>query len=326
MKSNPIRYEHRREQEDIAFRDDKGGKIRLQCGLHLHHELELVYLMEGETRACADTCRVTLHPGDVFIAFPNQIHYYETVQREKYMLFIIKPESVPEFLDLFTMSIPTSPVVVNARELPHIHQLFVQLFDSCTEKQHPYADSRRKGYLLALFAELIPHLSVSQLSMSDSGALRSIVSFCTRHFAEDLSLSVLEEKLHLNKYYISHLFSSRLGIRFNDYINSLRVLEACRYLLNTNYSVTEISEMVGFNTLRTFNRSFIKQLGVSPSEYRKNDEVPARAGTSTKIFIQELKAKELSAPPSATPPSAPVAPSAPKGISVADDMDCCDCF
>ena len=34
-------------------------------------------------------------------------------------------------------------------------------------------------------------------------------------------------------------------------------------------TVTEISEAVGFNTLRTFNRAFIKQMGMSPSEYRK---------------------------------------------------------
>ena len=267
--NNQIFYESRCGKADISFRDDKNGTSRLQCNLHLHHELELVYLLEGETLACADTVQLTLKPGDVFLTFPNQIHRYETLKPEKYLLFIIKPELLPEFLDLFTMNAPASPVIANVRELPHIHQLFLQLFDSCADKQHPYASSRKRGYLLALFSELLPKMSVEQMTMNDSGALRSIVSFCTRNFSEDLSLSVLEERLHLNKYYISHLFSSRLGIRFNDYINSLRISEACRYLLNTNHSITEISELVGFNTLRTFNRAFIKQLGVSPTEYRK---------------------------------------------------------
>ena len=81
--------------------------------------------------------------------------------------------------------------------------------------------------------------------------------------------SSLEEALHLNKYYVSHLFSQKLGISFHDYINSLRVSEACRLLLNTEKSITQISEGVGFNTLRTFNRAFTKQLGISPSQYRK---------------------------------------------------------
>ena len=36
-------------------------------------------------------------------------------------------------------------------------------------------------------------------------------------------------------------------------------------------SITEISDTSGFGTLRTFNRSFIKQMGISPSDYRKSN-------------------------------------------------------
>ena len=108
-----------------------------------------------------------------------------------------------------------------------------------------------------------------KLPLSESESLRAIVSFCTQNYNEQLSLSLLQEKLHLNKYYISHLFSGRLGLGFNDYINSLRVSEACRYLLHSDEPIARISTLVGFQTPRTFNRAFIKQMGVSPSEYRR---------------------------------------------------------
>ena len=45
---------------------------------------------------------------------------------------------------------------------------------------------------------------------------------------------------------------------------------ACRYLSQTEQSVTEISEAVGFSTLRTFNRAFLRHAGATPSAYRKN--------------------------------------------------------
>ena len=80
---------------------------------------------------------------------------------------------------------------------------------------------------------------------------------------------MLERELHLNKYYISHLFSSKLGIRFNDYVNSLRVSQACRLLRDTEMPITEISDAVGFNTQRTFNRAFARFRGCSPGEYRR---------------------------------------------------------
>ena len=84
----------------------------------------------------------------------------------------------------------------------------------------------------------------------------------------------MERELHISKYYISHLFSHKLNMRFNDYINSLRISDACRYLRHDTRSITEISELVGFSTLRTFNRAFIKQIGVTPSQYRKSNALP----------------------------------------------------
>lgn len=273
MSQSYVLYE--RKSMDIEFRDRRnGGQGRLQCIPHLHRELELVLMLEGEAVAYADSVRSTLMPGDVFLSFPNQIHYYETIGPENYLLFIIKPDLIPEFTDLFHMGTPQSPVIRGIGNEPRIRQLFDFLGEACVRSQaqsgdKDYTQSLKRGHLLALFSELLPCMTISKLSIGDSGALRSIVSFCAQNFSENLSLSMLEEKLHLNKYYISHLFSERLGLRFNDYINSLRISEACRLLLNSDYSVTEVSEHVGFNTLRTFNRAFMKQLGVSPTDYRK---------------------------------------------------------
>ena len=116
--------------------------------------------------------------------------------------------------------------------------------------------------------EMMPTRSIKP---DENQAMRAVVQYCSNNFTKDLSLSILEEELHLSKYYISHLLGDKLGIRFNDYVNSLRISEACRLLRTTSMSITEISDTSGFGTLRTFNRSFIKQLGTSPSEYRKNN-------------------------------------------------------
>ena len=46
---------------------------------HMHREIEIVYVLEGATEAYADNNRCVLHAGDLFIAFPNQIHFYNTL-------------------------------------------------------------------------------------------------------------------------------------------------------------------------------------------------------------------------------------------------------
>ena len=274
-------------KQEIEFRHALDGKHKLSCLPHLHRDMELVCMYEGSTVAYADSARYEVNAGDIFLTFPNQIHFYESNETEKFYLMIIKPDTMPELLDTLTMGVPESAVIRGALDIPQIAHLMDCLSEAHRKKETEsiYVKSLRRGYLLALFSELLPRMTINKLSVGDSDALRTIVSFCAQNFSENLSLSLLEEKLHLNKYYISHLFSEKLCIRFNDYINSLRVAEAGRYLLNTDLSITEISELVGFNTLRTFNRAFMKQIGVSPSEYRKADSLPTLRKNKGTIFI-----------------------------------------
>lgn len=274
-----ILYEHRK--EDIYVWSSMQQCLEYRTP-HMHRELEIILYYGGKTVAYVDSVRYELQTGDVFLTFPNQIHSYETIAPENYRLFLVKPDLVPELSAAFELLIPVSAVIPRIANEPRIRVLSDALAELCSAKadNQPYRGSLIRGYLTALLSELISRMEVNQVPRTDSDALRSIVSFCSKNYAQDLSLTALEENLHLNKYYISHLFSSKLGLRFNDYVNSLRISEACRLLLNSDESITAICDRVGFNTLRTFNRAFMKQMNTSPSDYRKNR--PCKDGVSVK--------------------------------------------
>ena len=260
-------YENKK--DDFSCRDALAGNYPLAFGAHLHYHLELVYMVEGCTTCAVDTGEYALQSGDVLLVFPNQVHRYDPAEKEKYLLFIINPDLMPELSRAFSGAAPTCPIVRGVGDDPYMHQLLMTL--SRTEQMPAdYREAITKGYLLAFFGELLSRMSFKQTNQSDSMTLRSIVSFCAQNYGRELTLATLEEELHLSKYYISHLFGSKIGTGFNDYINALRVSEACRYLRRSNKSITEISTLVGFGTLRTFNRAFFKQVGMSPSEYRRS--------------------------------------------------------
>lgn len=288
-----IKYEHR--QNDIyTWSSESNGNRRLEFRTpHLHRELELVFYLGGRTVVQVGTVRYELEAGDILLTFPNQIHNYETLEEERFRLFLVKPELMPELTQVFNLAVPLSAVVKGRAEEPALRTLWQSLAEVCALPDNaPYRKPKLHGYLLALFSEILCSMTLTGLPAEDSDALRAIVGFCSRHYNKDLSLTMLEENLHLNKYYISHLLSGKLGLRFNDYINSLRISEACRCLLNTDESITDISSHVGFNTLRTFNRAFIKQLGISPSRYRKDSAerrlptpMPAPVADSAEDFV-----------------------------------------
>ena len=107
-------YENR--TDDLYCRDNSEGKKQLRCAAHLHSHIELVLFLGGHATAFCDTERVDLQAGDIFITFPNQIHRYEEIERERYILFIVNPDLMPEFSTVFSRQVPKSAVVHNAMQ------------------------------------------------------------------------------------------------------------------------------------------------------------------------------------------------------------------
>lgn len=86
----------------------------------------------------------------------------------------------------------------------------------------------------------------------------------------NLTIFDFAEILKTNKTYISNLINKEFGKNFNNYINEFRVYEACAlmsYPSNDNYTINAIAEDSGFNSISTFNRSFKKFTGVTPSYF-----------------------------------------------------------
>lgn len=107
-----IHYENR--VGDFYYRDRTAGGSQLHCKPHLHYHIELVYLLEGQTRGFADSTEYCIEGGDIFIAFPNQLHQFVSTGPERYMLFILSPDLMPELSRLFTEQLPESALLKHA--------------------------------------------------------------------------------------------------------------------------------------------------------------------------------------------------------------------
>lgn len=262
---------------DFFGTDHTPGDHMLQSPSHLHRHIELVYVLSGETVCHIDTETHIIKSGDIVVIFPNQIHSYISIEPEKYLIFILNPDLTPELLERFGHMLPKQSVIHGISPDSSTVKLMKYLLKFDFRQKEPtdadgkyFFEIARKGALLALYGDIFSMLEWkdARTGSGDGRALRSIVNYCSKNFTRDLSLESLEEELHLSRYYISHLFSKHMRIRFNDYINSLRIAEACKYLRMTDKSITEISTLVGFGTTRTFNRAFNKQMNISPKEYR----------------------------------------------------------
>ncbi len=260
-------YENR--TSDFFFRNKPDGGA-LQFSSHLHYHIELVYMRKGQTKVLLNAESFMLEDDSIFVAFPNQIHGYESYAPESYQLLILNPDVLPELGNITGDRIPSCPILHHVSDHPDLLALLEMIRAEYAGSPSPLINSALRGLLLTFFSKLFRLMSFNGQKGNDSRAIRAIIEFCTQNYHRELSLELLSRELHISKYYISHLFCDRLGIRFNDYINFWRVSAACRHLSENVLSITQISTAVGFGTIRTFNRAFIKQMGISPSEYRRN--------------------------------------------------------
>ena len=236
---------------------------------HLHRHMEIVYMRNGTSFAYADTKKVLLEAGDLYIAFPNQIHYYLDQPGEHDLLLIIaSPDLCPEFTHDFKNTLPVLPIYKHACDNKKIMTALENIAQSHSENTR-FSDTEIKGNLMILLSELLKQMPLESRKNHDGKLLSDILLYCYDNFTEDISLHSLADALQVSHYYISHIFNESLRIGFRDYINSLRVEKACELLKGSDKSITDIAFAVGFNSIRTFNRSFTKAFKLSPTQYRE---------------------------------------------------------
>ena len=277
-------YENR--MQELYCRDSKYDGGTLGYRSHLHFQIELALIFDGHTRITVDTAEYDVHGGDAFVVFPNQVHTFETVRRENYILLKINPELIPELMPQFTSSVPKKSIIQGAANDKELRSL-IEAISEAYRSDEPFKEPLLRGYLLVFFSRLLQRLELTDVQSGDYHVVGSIMNYCNENYQKPLSLTTLARDLHLNKYYISHIMSSKLNIGFNDYINSLRVSGACKMLVKTDSTITEISEAVGFNTLRTFNRAFSKQMGCTPSQYRQKKKIEGRSRRDAALLNKE---------------------------------------
>ena len=103
---------------------------------------------------------------------------------------------------------------------------------------------------------------------SPTFALSKVTQYINEHYAEDLSLETLAEKVYLSPHYLSMLFSKQNGYGINKYIKQIRMEKAQELLRNTNLSINEISQLVGYSSSSYFCKSFFRDFEMTPENFR----------------------------------------------------------
>lgn len=132
------------------------------------------------------------------------------------------------------------------------------------------------SYLVQLLTTLVRILQGNTLDPTRQKMHRTASNFAIYHILHYIdqeylnisSIKAIAQHTAYSEYYISHLFSEKMGMTVKEYVTRKKVLHAAALLQDSNITVGEAAEAVGFASAHSFRLAFKRYLQCSPTEYR----------------------------------------------------------
>ncbi|PWW05060.1 two-component system response regulator YesN [Paenibacillus cellulosilyticus] len=129
-----------------------------------------------------------------------------------------------------------------------------------------------REYIQALQQQL---LRLNQLyydfkcSYRNTRDLNEAIRFIHENYHKPLDLAMVSNHVSLNYAYFSNLFKKNIGKGFTEYLRDVRLDKARRLLAETEHKIIDVTDMVGYESYKSFTRAFRDVMGMQPNEYRQ---------------------------------------------------------
>lgn len=279
--------------ENILFRDTVGQIMveRIERDFdfnmqqrHFHNEYEIYYLISGERYYFIENQIYNVKKGSLVFIDRNQIHKTvggNTIYHDRILILISANEIGPLLdlcnnIELATFFNQNFGVI----ELNEAGQKYVEgiLFSIIREikMKHSHYDFLIKMKL----AELIVYatrcktgenttLLNAPVKTEKYKKISEIAKYINDNHHTSISLANIADDFFISKCYLSRIFKEITGFTVNEYINITRIKRAQQLLEQSEYNITEIADIVGYESITYFEKVFKKYLETSPLKYRK---------------------------------------------------------
>lgn len=232
---------------------------------HWHKEFEIIRVLSGKLTVYLNKEKYELRDGDCLFVdggclkrgYPEDC-VYECLVFDASMLDRHQISSSLEYKHLICASEGAINDTVDA------------LMRSVREEKSFY-ELEVIGLLYKLFYDMYNsgHIVKNEVQTKDKGisTVLSLLKWIEKHVSEPISLARISKVSGLSEKYLCRIFKEYTSKTIMEYVSELRIERACAEMAEK--SVTEAAFSCGFNDLSYFSKTFKKQKGMTPSEYKK---------------------------------------------------------
>ena len=240
---------------------------------HVHDNmLELFYVCSGEGQYMVDNRLYPICKGDMVICNAGVLHGEEpALVRQIYSYSVALTGVQLEGLPLNCLIDPYSCPVVSCGQLA---EQVAQMMRLSADTAHLGAVCSSLAYSMVLLTQALVGSRARQQTVAKvetpSVLAHRVRQYLDEHYSENLTLRVVADRLHMNEYYLAHIFSEEFGTPPMQYVIKRRIGEAQDLLIHETLPIAEVSDRLGYTSVCHFNTMFKKYVGMSPGQYRRS--------------------------------------------------------
>lgn len=248
----------------------------------LYHEKELGFQFKGEQHDCweltyvdkgtmynviGETQEYSLRQGELMLFAPGQWHrqYADESVSVCYMTITFDMQlGEPELLSgkVFQSDYEIKGLLEKIMQEKETHPIYSYDLILC------YLKEILIRLLRAQKLEHIIHKADTEMKHTiESDIITDVVQYVKNNLDKKLTVSEIAKTIPVSSSYLSTLFRKNTGKHLVEYISAEKMKRAKEYMREGKYTFTQISEMLGFNSIHYFSKLFKKQFGITPSEY-----------------------------------------------------------
>lgn len=273
---------------------NRSDEMQEYCNImHKHDFIEIACVISGSGMHIVGENRYETSRGDLFVINTDVPHGFFPKEGNGSPPVVYNCVFMPQFLDLSLFSAnhfadvlssflfrslfpedftPQPDLRLRGAEFSEIGDLFEHMYFEYKQMKMGYVDILR-AYLIELIIKIFRYMEESSSGVKPAQKKQELISraieYMKMNYDSEITLSDLAMQSFLSKNYFSRLFKQVTGTNVSDYIQYLRVDQACALLKTTDMKVADISSQVGFSDIKFFYEVFKKITGKTPGGYRK---------------------------------------------------------
>ena len=237
---------------------------------HTHNHTELFYIVGGKGQFFIEDQCFPVDVNNLVIINPNVIHTEASLNAQPLEYIVLGIDGI----ELANSENSNGQFcILNCFESMEIVSCLRNILREMELQNDGYEDICQ-AYLEILIIRLMRSTSLAVQAepqvISGNRQCAAVRRYIDLHFKEALTLEQLAEDAHMNKYYLSHAFKREYGISPINYMITKRIEESKYLLAETDLSMSQVAQLLGFSSLSYFSQVFRRTQSVSPMEYRQN--------------------------------------------------------